>query len=112
MVVTRTLQPDAVVVGKTLSDAEPVSVGGARGMRFFVPPASDLGGKEIAVYELGPGGVDYVAETSTTNTPATFTINAGSSRDLDVGLNTCGTLKFVCATATAAQTAAYLRGKR
>ncbi len=112
MVLTRALKPDSVVVGKTLADAVGVSVAGYRGMRFFVPTGSDLGGKSIAVYEVGPDGADYVAETSRTDQPVTFTLTAGRSRDIDPGINAAATLKFVCATATAAQTAAYLRGKR
>lgn len=112
MVLTRALKPDSIVVGKTIADAVGVSTAGYRGMRFFVPTGSDLGGKEIAVYEVGPDGADYVAESSGTGAPVTFTMSAGRSRDLDPGLNPGTTLKFVCATATAATTTAYLRGKR
>jgi len=112
MVLTRALPAETVTVGKTLADALPVSGGGGRGFRFFVPTGSDLGGKPIAVYEVGPDGANYIAESSGTNDAITFTIPAGRSRDIDPGANPIATFKFVCATATNATTTAFLRAKR
>ena len=75
-------------------------------------PLLDLGGKPIAVYEVGPDGANYIAESSGTNDAITFTIPAGRSRDIDPGANPIATFKFVCATATNATTTAFLRAKR
>lgn len=109
---TKTVEKDAVTVGKTTATAEIVELDNVAGSEFFCPAGSDLSGLTVKLVSVGPDGEDYEAVSSLTNAQIEFTLDAGQSIDLLPSANVRGPVKFVCAGLTPDTAAAYVRGKR